>query len=61
MKSLPKEFDILAIEKKWQSKWEETGTYRFNWSDKEKPAFSIDTPPPYPSGDFHMGNVLNWS
>ncbi|MFQ6053380.1 MAG: valine--tRNA ligase, partial [Candidatus Bathyarchaeia archaeon] len=23
--------------------------------------YSIDTPPPYPSGDFHMGNVLNWT
>ncbi|RLI07225.1 valine--tRNA ligase, partial [Candidatus Bathyarchaeota archaeon] len=25
------------------------------------PVFAIDTPPPYPSGDFHMGNVLNWT
>ena len=60
MKELPKEFDILAIERKWQSKWEETGTYRFNWKSENAP-FSVDTPPPYPSGDFHMGNVLNWT
>ena len=60
MNSLPKEFNILEIEKKWQSKWEETGTYRFDWADRNRPTFSIDTPPPYPSGDFHMGNVLNW-
>ncbi|MDD5704426.1 MAG: leucine--tRNA ligase, partial [Kiritimatiellae bacterium] len=25
------------------------------------PTFSIDTPPPYPSGEFHMGNILNWT
>jgi valyl-tRNA synthetase len=61
MNRLPKEFDILAIERKWQAKWEETGAYRFDWADSKRPVFSVDTPPPYPSGDFHMGNVLNWS
>lgn len=61
MDRLPKEFNIFDIEKKWQGKWEEVGAYHFDWNDKKRPAFSIDTPPPYPSGDFHMGNVLNWS
>ncbi len=61
MDRLPKEFNIFDIERKWQGKWEEMGTYHFDWNDKKRPAFSIDTPPPYPSGDFHMGNVLNWS
>lgn len=61
MKELPKEFEILRIEKKWQTRWEENGTYHFDWKDGKRPNFSIDTPPPYPSGDFHMGNVLNWT
>jgi len=61
MKTLPKKCNILEIEEKWQRKWEEMGIYRFDWKDKSKPTFSIDTPPPYPSGDFHMGNVLNWT
>ena len=61
MKPLPKEFDAIAIERKWQKKWEEMGIYRFDWEDKTRPTFSIDTPPPYPSGEFHMGNVLNWT
>jgi valyl-tRNA synthetase len=61
MKELPKEFEILKIEKKWQDKWEAMGTYHFNWTDDKHPNFSVDTPPPYPSGDFHMGNVLNWT
>jgi len=61
MKLLPKEFNAVEIEKKWQKKWEETGVYRFDWDDKTRPVFSIDTPPPYPSGEFHMGNVLNWT
>jgi valyl-tRNA synthetase len=61
MRELPREFDVLAIEKKWQSRWEEMGLYHFDWKDRTRPTFSIDTPPPYPSGDLHMGNLLNWT
>ena len=61
MQSLPREYNFLEIERKWQQKWEEMGIYRFDWTDKKRPVFTIDTPPPYPSGDFHMGNVLNWT
>jgi valyl-tRNA synthetase len=61
MDRLPKEFNVQEIEKKWQSKWEETGTYHFDWNDKKRTVFSIDTPPPYTSGEFHMGLVLNWT
>jgi valyl-tRNA synthetase len=61
MKTLPKEFDILAIEEKWQKEWERLGIYKFDWKDEKRPIFSIDTPPPYPSGEFHMGNMLNWT
>jgi valyl-tRNA synthetase len=61
METLPKRCDFLKIEEKWQKKWEEMGIYRFDWKDKRRPTFVIDTPPPYPSGDFHMGNVLNWT
>jgi valyl-tRNA synthetase len=61
MDTLPKEFNLLDIEKKWQRKWEEMGTYRFDWKDRKRRSFSIDTPPPYASGDFHMGLALNWA
>jgi valyl-tRNA synthetase len=60
MKSFPKKFNLLLIEEKWQNNWEEMGIYHFNRNDT-RPAFTIDTPPPYPSGNFHMGNVLNWT
>jgi len=33
--------------------------YYFDW-DSTKPQFIIDTPPPYPTGNFHIGNALNW-
>ena len=57
----PKGLNILEIERKWQSKWEEMETYHFDRDDLKHPIFSIDTPPPYPSGEFHMGTVLNWT
>jgi valyl-tRNA synthetase len=58
---LPKRYDHRKIEDKWRNFWEEKRIYKFD-RKTEKPVFSIDTPPPYPSsGEFHMGNVLNWT
>jgi valyl-tRNA synthetase len=61
MQSLPKEYNFTDIERKWQCKWEEMGIFRYDWNDAIRQPFSIDTPPPYPSGELHMGNVLNWT
>ena len=61
MQPLPKEYNFTEIERKWQQKWEEMGIYHYDWNDKNRVPFSIDTPPPYPSGELHMGNVLNWT
>jgi valyl-tRNA synthetase len=61
LQPMPKEYNFAEIERKWQSKWEEMGIYRYDWNDKARVPFSIDTPPPYPSGELHMGNVLNWA
>ena len=61
MQSLPKKYNFAEIERKWQQKWEEMGIYHFDWNDTKRTPFTIDTPPPYPSGEFHMGNILNWT
>ena len=61
MQSLPKKYNFSEIERKWQQKWEEMGIYHFDWNDAKRTPFTIDTPPPYPSGEFHMGNILNWT
>lgn len=58
---MPRNVDLLEVERKWEKIWQDWGIYKYDWSDAERPKFSIDTPPPYPSGDFHMGNVLNWT
>ncbi len=57
----PKRYDFTEIEAKWQRVWEEKGIYRFDREDRERPTYSIDTPPPYPSGEVHVGNALNFS
>jgi valyl-tRNA synthetase len=61
MQPLPKKYNFAEIERKWQQKWEEMGIYCFDWNDTKRVPYTIDTPPPYPSGEFHMGNILNWT
>jgi valyl-tRNA synthetase len=61
MQSLPKDYNFAEIERRWQQKWEEMGIFHYDWNDQKREPFSIDTPPPYPSGELHMGNVLNWT
>jgi len=61
MNVLPRRMDFLQMEEKWQDLWEEEEIHRYDWDDDDRPVYSIDTPPPYPSGDFHMGNFLNWT
>lgn len=51
--------DFNAIQAKWQAKWEELGAYKFD-EESDKPVYSIDTPPPFPTGEFHLGGTLNW-
>jgi len=48
-------------EEKWQKWWEENNTYQFDENDSSRPIYSIDTPPPFTSGDLHMGHVLSYS
>ncbi|MCZ7396344.1 MAG: valine--tRNA ligase [Candidatus Methanoperedens sp.] len=55
---IPREYDYNAIEEKWLNAWQDS-MYYFD-RNSEKPRFIIDTPPPYPTGNFHIGNALNW-
>ena len=49
------------VEDKWQQWCEQNNTYNFVDSDTAKPVYSIDTPPPFTSGELHMGHVLSYS
>ncbi len=55
---MEKKYKPEIVEKKWLENWDES-LYYFNGSS-DKPSYIIDTPPPYPTGDFHVGNALNW-
>ncbi|MDR2855737.1 MAG: valine--tRNA ligase [Methanomicrobiales archaeon] len=56
---LPKNYDFKESETRWQYVWRDEDVY-FNPDEPSKPQFIIDTPPPYPTGEFHIGNTFNW-
>ncbi|MFH1751109.1 MAG: valine--tRNA ligase, partial [Candidatus Micrarchaeota archaeon] len=47
------------MEKKWRKHWEDGRIYAFE-DDGKRPLYVIDTPPPFPTGEFHTGSTLNW-
>ena len=57
---MEKIYDPGTIEPRWQEAWDRWGIHKYDDHDLVKPTFSIDTPPPYPSGELHIGNILNW-
>jgi len=58
MSEVSKEYNFKQTEEKWVEGWDNR-IYCFDW-DSKKPQYIIDTPPPYPTGNFHIGNALNW-
>ncbi|MEJ2249782.1 MAG: valine--tRNA ligase, partial [Candidatus Lokiarchaeota archaeon] len=56
----PKRFKFQDVQKKWMKYWKEEEIYKFD-INQEGEIFTIDTPPPFVSGDLHMGHVLNHS
>ncbi len=55
---LDKDYRTHEVEEKWLRTWKDE-MYYFDWNSK-KPHYIIDTPPPYPTGSFHIGHALNW-
>ncbi len=50
--SIDKELELLKL-------WEQEGHYEFR-DDSSKPLIVIDTPPPYPSGPWHVGGLAHY-
>ncbi len=55
---LAKSFDPADIESFWRAEWEKRGYYTATTAD-DKPAFSIQLPPPNVTGTLHMGHAFN--
>jgi valyl-tRNA synthetase len=59
--SLPEKPALEGLEEKWNARWQEAGTYRFDRSRHRADIFSIDTPPPTVSGSLHVGHVFSYT
>ena len=59
--SLPEKPALEGLEAKWNARWEENGTYRFDRSRTRLDVYSVDTPPPTVSGSLHIGHVFSFT
>jgi valyl-tRNA synthetase len=59
--SLPDKPALEGLEAKWNARWDEQGTYRFDRSRERNAVYSIDTPPPTVSGSLHIGHVFSYT
>ncbi len=53
-------YDVQGIERKWQARWRDEGTYQVD-ADDPRPAFYCLCMYPYPSGAAHQGHVRNYT
>ncbi len=52
-------YDPASVESRWRERWQDEAVYRYD-DDEQRPDYVIDTPPPYPTGNLHIGNALGW-
>ncbi|MBF6557584.1 MAG: leucine--tRNA ligase [Acidimicrobiales bacterium] len=53
-------YDVIEVERKWQRRWAEDGTYEVD-ADDPRPPWYVLSMYPYPSGPAHMGHVRNYT
>lgn len=65
--SMPRRYAPRETEPRWQEFWQRPdvyeAAYKFDKEDRSMPVFVIDTPPPFTSGELHIGhaywNIMN--
>jgi valyl-tRNA synthetase len=58
MSDIPADYDPDRIEPERRAAWAESDLYTYE--DTGATDYVIDTPPPYPTGNLHIGNALGW-
>ena len=58
--AMARAYDVVEVEKKWQRRWADEGTYEVD-ADDPRPPWYVLTMYPYPSGPAHMGHVRNYT
>ncbi len=67
----PDEYEPAALESRWREQWAESDVYEYEGSagasapdgsnpDDGATDYVVDTPPPYPTGELHIGHGLQW-
>ncbi|MFW5929810.1 MAG: class I tRNA ligase family protein, partial [Halobacteriota archaeon] len=54
---LPKSYEPDEVEPRWRERWTES---LYEYEDTGAEDYVVDTPPPYPTGNLHIGNALGW-
>ena len=60
MLPVPRAYDFDAVERKWQGRWLDEGTYQVD-NDDPRPGFYALCMYPYPSGPAHQGHIRNYT
>jgi leucyl-tRNA synthetase len=60
MRLMARAYEVDEIERKWQARWAEQGTYEVD-NDDPRPPFYALCMYPYPSGAAHQGHVRNYT
>jgi valyl-tRNA synthetase len=58
---LPKHFDSIEAERRWDARWQELGVYRYDPTRPREQTWVVDTPPPTTSGTLHIGHVFSYT
>ncbi|SFS13004.1 valyl-tRNA synthetase [Halomicrobium zhouii] len=59
MSDLADNYEPDSVESKWREEWQEMDVYEY--VDTGATDYVIDTPPPYPTGNLHIGHALGWA
>jgi valyl-tRNA synthetase len=60
MAIIPEQPSLDGLEAKWDVRWQDEGTYRFDRSKTRDEIYAIDTPPPTISGSLHLGSAFGY-